>query len=329
MEALLYADWDTLKLTSLPIPEPREGEVRIRVEAAGICGSELEAVRKRSPRRTPPLVLGHEFTGIIDSRGPGVEGLALGQPVVANAVIACGGCDCCQRGDTHLCVNRQLFGMHRPGAFAEYVCAPAKVLIPRPTGVDPPLAALTEPLANGVHIARLLELGGLGFKRIAVFGAGPIGLLAIQVLKRRFGCDIAAIDLSVDRLEIARRVGANGVFRGDLNEMDFDASLDAVGAASTKSASITCLRPGGTAIWIGLHENESPFNAYDLILPEKRLLGSYACTQKELAEALDLIASGDLDLSWISEFPLAQAEMGFQRMLRPGPGDIKGVITMS
>jgi len=101
-----------------------------------------------------------------------------------------------------------------------------------------------------------------------------------------------------------------------------------VGADETKAVSVSWLRPGGTAVWIGLHENTSPMNAYDLILPEKRLLGSYACTQVELGTALDWIANGMVDVAWTSEYPLAQAEIAFETMLHPGPGDVKGVIFM-
>lgn len=334
MQALLYSDWDTLCMASVPTPEPAEGEVRLRVQAAGICGSELEAVRKRSPRRTPPLIFGHEFIGIVDKLGPGVSSVRAGDEVVANAVIADLTCPSCRRGDTHLCLNRQLFGMHRPGGFAEFVCVPSHVLIPCPSGLKPEYAALTEPLANGVHVAGLLA--DRPPASVLVFGAGPIGLLVIQAIQERFACRVASLDKSPDRLDVAKKVGAEAAFEpGDSSRIQawagangLDAAVDAVGAESTKNASIALLRPGGTAVWIGLHENASPFHAYDLILPEKRLLGSYACTQGELAHALALIAQGRIDLSWATPFPLNEADQAFLRMLNPGPKDVKGVIVM-
>jgi threonine dehydrogenase-like Zn-dependent dehydrogenase len=335
MRALLYSDWETLEMTDVPVPEPGSGEVRIKVEAAGICGSELEAFRKRSPRRQPPLILGHEYTGVIEQVGPGVQDWKEGDAVVPNAVIACGTCASCRRGQSHLCLNRQLFGMHRPGAFAEFVNAPVGTLIRRPSRASASAAALTEPLANGIHVANLLE--EVSPAQVIVFGAGPIGLLSLLALKITFGAQIAMIDRSETRLGTAKAVGADAVFLPDEQEKILDwisseglpATVDAVGAESTKAASVSLLRPGGTALWIGLHENTSPMNAYDVILAEKRLLGSYACSQKELAQALEWIADGKVDVStWVSKYPLEESVNAFNTMLRPGPNDVKGVITM-
>jgi len=336
MQALLYADWDTLVMTEQPIPRPQRGEVLLRVQAAGICGSELEAVRKRSPRRPPPLILGHEFTGIIESLGDAVEGFEAGQKVLANAVIACGECSPCRRGQSHLCLNRTLFGMHRPGAFAEFVTAPASVLLHRPEGVQPQHAALAEPLANGVHITGLLADRDL--ESVAIFGAGPIGLLTMQALRTARKPRIAVIDTNPARLELALTLGADCAFdpasqsslMAWVGDDGFSASVDAVGAGATKRASIAVLRPGGAAVWIGLHESESPFASYDLILTEKRVLGSYACTMAELGQALAWIAEGKIDVSsWTTEYPLKRADHAFLTMLKPGPNDVKGVITVS
>ena len=336
MQALLYADWDTLVMAEQPIPRPGPGEVLLRVEAAGICGSELEAVRKRSPRRPPPLILGHEFTGTIESVGTGVEGFEPGQGVVANAVIACGDCPPCRRGQSHLCLNRTLFGMHRPGAFAEFVTAPTSALLHRPEGVRPQHAALTEPLANGVHITGLLADRDL--ESVAIFGAGPIGLLTMQSIRAARKPRIAMIDTNPARLELALALGADIVSDPSseasllawAGEDGFSATVDAVGAGATKRASVTMLRPGGAAVWIGLHESESPFASYDLILAEKRVLGSYACTMRELGQALEWIADGTIDVgSWTTECPLKRADHAFLTMLKPGPNDVKGVITVS
>jgi L-iditol 2-dehydrogenase len=331
----MYSDWETLEMVEVPRPEANPGEVVLRVEAAGICGSELEAVRKRSPRRQPPLILGHEFTGVIDSVGSGVQGWKEGDAVVANAVIADGTCSPCLRGQTHLCLHRQLFGMHRPGAFAEFVAVPEGVLVVRPKGLTAVEAALAEPLANGIHIGHLLAASAPN--KVLVIGAGPIGLLAMQAIQVAFGAEVAVLDRSRPRLELASQLGATQVFVPEdeaaiQSWADSDgvpATVDAVGAESTKAASIQWLRPGGTAIWIGLHENGSPLNSYDLILTERQVQGSYACTQDELALALNYMASGKVDVSsWISLYPLEEADLAFKTMLKPGPHDVKGVIQM-
>ena len=224
--------------------------------------------------------------------------------------------------------------MQRPGAFAEFVVAPTSALIRRPDGVTPPQAALTEPRERRSHRGPLAPYDG---ETIAIYGAGPIGLLAMQALRAARNPRIAMIDTNPARLEIALQLGADCAFDPHSHESivawagddGFSATVDAVGAASTKAESIKVLRPGGTAVWIGLHESESTLASYDLILAEKRVLGSYACTMPELQQALDWIADGTVDVSsWVTEFPLSRADHPFLTMLKPGPDDIKGVITV-
>lgn len=336
MKALLYSDWETFHVVETPEPTPIEGEVRLKVQAAGICGSELEAIRNRSPRRVPPLILGHEFTGVIDRVGPGVKDWRVGDEVVANAVIPDGTCPPCLRGKTNLCLNRHLFGMNRPGAFAEFVCVPTKVLIHRPPGADAKAAALTEPLANGVHITNLLK--DTRPDKVLLFGAGPIGLLTMQALRVAFGAKVAVVDRAESRKDLAGRLGAEATFLpqqekeiADWADSDgYAATVDAVGAPATQRASISFLRRGGTAVWIGLQENSPAVNSFDVILAEKRIQGSYACTQEELEQALRWLADAKVDASsWTSIFSLEQAELAMSTMLHPGPQDVKAVIAMS
>lgn len=116
MKALVYPAWDTLELREVPEPVAAPGEVVLRVAAVGICGSELEAFASRSPRRTPPLVMGHEFCGEVAAVGAGVVDAKPGDRVVASSVVPCGRCPQCRAGATHLCPERQVFGMNRPGA---------------------------------------------------------------------------------------------------------------------------------------------------------------------------------------------------------------------
>ncbi len=199
--------------------------------------------------------------------------------------------------------------------------------------MTPEFAALTEPLANGVHVSHLL--GDASPDRILIFGAGPIGLLAMQALKLSFNSKIAITDRSESRLQLALSLGADAVFNPDdtsrlkewAGDDGFPATVDAVGASATKTVSLQMLRPGGTAIWIGLHENTSLFDSYDLILSERTIRGSYACTRAELQCALSWIAEGKIEASsWTSIFSLEDSAAGFERMLNPGPKEVKGVI---
>src|SRR5690349_3808718 len=150
MQALVYPDYGELEVRGVPEPAPAAGEVLVRVGACGICGSELGSFAARSTRRVPPLVMGHEFAGTVAALGDEVSGVGVGERVVVNSLVHCGACDLCRRGSTHLCRNRQVFGMNRPGAFAELVAVPAGIVYAMSERMTAVEGALVEPLANGI-----------------------------------------------------------------------------------------------------------------------------------------------------------------------------------
>ena len=336
MLALLYPAHDRLEMADQPLPEAGPGEVVLRVAACGICGSELEAFKHRSPRRPPPLVMGHEFCGVVAQVGDGVEGLVPEQRVVSNSVIPCGTCLRCRRGDTHLCGTRQIFGMKRPGAFATHVPVPARCLLPWPDGLPAEAACLAEPLGNGVHVANLTR--HLPAETVLVIGAGPIGLMCQQALQAMRGATVWVADLVPERLDVARSVGAEQVFNGGTEDLvqrvlaltdgeGVDLVVDAAGTAATKQQALAAARAGGAVVWIGLHENAMTLDSFGVTLPEKRILGSYAVTMDELGQALDLMVTGKVETaSWVQPFPLAHGVEAFHRMLAAQGRDIKAVL---
>ena len=336
MKTLLYPEWDRVRLDDAPRPSPAADEVLLRVAACGLCGSELEAFKSHSPRRTPPLILGHEFCGVVDELGADVAGVAVGQKVVSNSLVPCGSCVRCRRGDSHLCGRRQIFGMNRPGAFAEFVNVPARCLIPWPGALPAEVACLAEPLANGVHVANLAAR--FRPRTILVIGAGPIGLMCLGAARALLGADVFVTDLNEQRLRFAKAQGAADVVPGgaaDPVQVVRDATggegadvvIDAVGAAATKQQAVLAARPGGAAVWIGLHDNPMSLNSYDVTLPEKQVLGSYAATMEEMRTALDLMAGGKVDpLPWVQPFPLDRGVEAFERMLAARGDDVKAVL---
>jgi L-iditol 2-dehydrogenase len=336
MKALLYSDYERLEIAEQPDPQPRAGEAVIAVAAAGICGSELEAFKNRSPRRVPPLILGHEFCGIVTAVGPDVRGLKEGQRVVSHSLDSCGHCSRCRRGEINLCADRRIFGMHRPGAFAEFVVAPERCLIPWPGGVPAEAAALTEPLANGVHVVG--QVSQTRPRAIAVIGAGTIGLMTQQAFQSLLGAEVIVGDLVAERLAVASRLGAKRVINSrredfvetvrELTDGDgADVVVDAVGIGLTKKLSLAATRPGGQTVWIGTAENRIEIDSYEVTLPERHLHGSYAASMAELQTALDLITDGRVDASsWVTPFPLDQGVAAFEQMLAARGGDLKAVL---
>ena len=337
MKTLLYSDWDTVETAERAMPQIAPDEVLLRVAACGLCGSELEAIKNHSPRRVPPLVLGHEFCGTIEKIGADVKNWQVGQRAISNALVACDDCVRCKRGEPYLCEARQIFGMNRGGAFAEFVNVPARSLLEWPDNLPAEAAALAEPLANGVHMVNLSRAWAA--ENVVVIGAGPIGLLAMQAFVQMRGARVLAADLSDERLEAATRCGAAEIVNPRTDDLvvrvlaatdgeGADIVIDAVGAAITKKQSIAATRPGGAAIWIGLHENEMTLDSYGVTLPQKSILGSYSASQEEMKTAIDLLASGKIDAtSWTHIFPLSDGVEAVDRMMKAQGDDIKAVLT--
>ncbi len=337
MRALVYPDWDRLEVRDVPEPKPKPGEVVVRVAAVGICGSELEGFAKRSPRRTPPLIMGHEFCGQIQEVGEGVSGYRSGDRVVVNSVISCGRCEACRNGQTHLCPEREVFGMKRPGGFAELCAVPVSTLLPLPEKVSPVQGALVEPLANGVHALSLVAQRLP--ETVLVIGAGTIGLMALQVAKAMGAFRLACADTNERRLEVAHSLGAEPVFnpaRGDMvaavreftRGRGADVVVDAVGTSATRRQAVAASRPGGEVVWIGLHEDATEVSGFDVVLGERRISGSYAVTPRDLQAAIGLFAHGKIEIvPWVKPFPLAEGARVFRELVTAPPQDyIKALL---
>lgn len=336
MKALFYPEFKKLLIAERPMPSFSADEVLLKVRACGICGSELETFKNQSPRRVPPLIMGHEFCGTVEEMGANVVGYTKGDRVASNSVVSCGTCDSCKRGLTNLCKNRQIFGMHRGGAFGEYVNVPAHCLVPMPANVTPQAACMTEPLANGIHIVNLTR--HLKPEKVLVIGAGPIGLVTQQAFQALLGVPVYVADLRNERLAIARKLGATATINSAeedlvsvINQLTghegIDLVVDAVGNSQTNQQALKAIRPGGAIVLIGLYENSQPFFTYDIILSEKQIIGTYAATQQEINESLDLIASGKVDVtSWVHYYSLDDGVAAFTDMLTAKADHIKSVI---
>lgn len=332
----MYPQFDTLEVVDMQAPEPGLNDILVRVHACGICGSELETFASKSPRRTPPLVMGHEFCGEIVAVGKGVSSWKVGERVVSHAVVHCGKCDCCNRGDEHLCRSRQVFGMHRQGAFADYVCVPERVAIGWPDNLQARMACLAEPLANGVHVAGLLERWRP--RRCLVIGAGPIGLLCQQAMQVILDAEVMVCDLDDGRLVASARCGSCKTVnpkRSDLAAavMDWthgqgaDCVVDAVGSELTKRQSLELSRPGAGVVWLGLHQDEMKVDSYQITLTERSVMGSYSARIDDLITALKLMSDGRIESdSWVGTSLLQDGVTAFRNLLTHPGEAIKTVL---
>ena len=307
MQAMVFTQPGVVENLEVDEPEAGPGEVLLEVEAAGICGSELHGISKPG-FRTPPLVMGHEFSGRA----------ADGRRVVVNPIVNCGHCELCDSGLEQVCRERSIIGIHRAGAFAERVVVPERMLHVLPDELTWQQGALVEPLANGIHAWDLTARPKNA--RVGVIGAGTIGLVCMMAAARDTD-DVTVVDLSDERLDIARQMGAH---TATTLEGEYDVIIDAVGVAQTHADSVAKLRPGGTAVWIGLMGTDPAFDATELIRQEKRVLGTFAYPDRVFAEAVDMIPS--CDLGWVQSFPLSQGAEIFMQLMNGRSDVVKAVL---
>ncbi len=321
MKALVYLGPGRMELQDLPEPEPGPNEARVRVSTAAICGSDLHGFREASPRRIPPLVMGHEVVGTVEAVGGSVDASLEDTRVVVMPVVSCGTCARCLEGRPNLCPQRQLMGMNFPGGFAESFTIGASQLLPVPADLDDEEGSLTEPFANSIHsVERAVRAGD----DVLVIGAGPIGLLAVRAAVLAGAARVFAVDTVADRLELARAQGGIPVDASEaaatLDEATsgtgVDAVIDAAGYPSTWELALSAVRWGGRIDVIGLGAVEGPISYHAVVSKGVTVVGSYACVRSDFDRALELLADGSADVSsWITRMPLADGQAAFEGLV--------------
>ena len=254
MKALVYTQPNEVIYRDETDPVPGEGEVLVRVDAVGICGSDLHAYLGHDERRIAPLILGHEAAGIV------VGSSMDGQKVVINPLVTCGHCSNCLSGRSNLCAGREIVSMTpRQGAFAQFLSIPISNLVPVPEGMDMVKAALAEPLATGWHavtIAGKAVHRPLAESRALVFGGGAVGMAAALSLHAQ-GCrDILLAETNELRRNTAAQEGICTPFdpinNNIASESSVDVVIDCVGGKPTRVGAISAIRPGGVIVHVGL-----------------------------------------------------------------------------
>ncbi|GGA12133.1 galactitol-1-phosphate 5-dehydrogenase [Paenibacillus marchantiophytorum] len=328
MKALVYEGPRSMTMREVDVPPLGADEVLIRVERVGICGSELSGYLGHNSLRKPPLIMGHEFAGVIAQVGSGSSRFERGDRVTANPLVSCGRCRACTTGAAQLCAERKLIGAHRPGAFAEYVAITERNVYALGDHVTFDEGAFTEPFACAVHICKLLK--PLPTDRLLIMGAGPIGLLALQAAKVYGLQHIVLIDINEQRLEIAKELGAITATRldslGSDGESKFDAAVDAVGMEITRQMCVESVRPGGRVVFTGLHEESSSLPINLIIRSEIQLTGAFAYHSDDFETALQWISEGRVSLSpWTLLAPLATGGACFETLIQ-NPGKIAKIL---
>jgi threonine dehydrogenase-like Zn-dependent dehydrogenase len=316
MKALVYTQPHEMQWLERPPPQLDAGEVVLRIEAVGICGSDMHAWHGHDPRRLPGLVLGHEFVGRIEqSAAPGFE---PGTRFTGNPLITCGTCEYCVQGRNNLCARRTMVGMTRPGAFAELMSIPAASLIAMPQDLPTRLAVITEPAATAWHAVNL-SLRALHRPlhecRVLVIGGGAIGMTAALLLRHLGVAELVVAELNALRrqaIEQHARCSTIDPRQAPPAAAAFDYVIDAVGAKATRVQAFEAVKPGGVIMHVGLQDWASEIDMRRLTLAEITLLGTYTYTTADLRATVDALARGVFgDMAWVEERPLAQGPQAF------------------
>jgi len=314
MKALVYTGPNCLAFQDQPDPEALAGEVVVKVEAVGICGSDMHAYHGQDARRPPPLILGHEAAGRI------ITGPRTGERVTINPLVVDAACPYAIEGRSNLSPSRQILSMPpRPGAFAEYVRLPETNVLPIPDDLPFEHAALAEPIAVSWHAVRI------GVERlhrplesavIVVLGAGAIGLTSALVLRY-----FRAVDVSVGesnrlrRSTIENHLGVKSYAPGGAGEpaeSSVDLIIDAVGAAATRAAASRMIRPGGVIVHVGLLPGSDGLDIRKVTLQEVTFTGSYCYTPTDFSDTVAALAGRRLgNLAWFHTRPLAEGAAAF------------------
>jgi len=336
MQALVFNADAELELSRRPVPEPTEGQVLIQVERCGICGTDLHAAQMLSFIRTP-LILGHEFTGIVTAVGAGVENVATGDAVIVNpSGASCGECSSCLRGLTNICqkmMDGDSYGLQRDGGMAEYAVVPARIVHPRSESMSATTAAWAEPLSVAY---RGVTRSGVGTgDSIAILGAGPIGQLALQVAKAAGAEERLVVEMSEFRRQMAARCGATETISPadlDPSERFFDVVIDCTGAPAAVNTDLELVDYGGKIMVIG--SNTSPVTIDNPLLAQlKEASFNWSLCYRddvEFAAALELLESGKVDVEPLTTavMPLSEYADAFAAA-RNAEGAIKVVLDPS
>jgi len=336
MKALVFHGNKDIRLeTNWPEPQPKPGEVKLRMAFTSICATDIEqwqhgplAIPGKDVDQFDPVILGHEATGHVAEVGQGVTEFKPGDRVAVMNVLSCEQCYWCHKGERSACANQLTFGLTANGGLAEYATWPAHHVLAIPDHVPDEEAPLNEPTSVAVHGARRSNVRV--DDNVVVLGCGTVGLLTVQVMKAA-GARVIAVDRRQQSLDMARQLGADDTI--DASKVDPadvlpdltrgigpDIVMETSGAAPTPNFAIQWVRRRGRVVLVGIYSAKPETNFNNIVMGEREVVGSVSETPEDYRTAMDLIAAGKVKVK-----PLISAKTtldrvipeGFERMLSP------------
>lgn len=296
MIAAQYLGPECVQPMRTAMPVPVQGEALIRVEACGICGSDLGIISGRHPRAKPPLTIGHEFCGRVVERNGGTGEIRVGDRVALYPLISCGECYVCRHGQPHVCRNLRLYGFDTDGGMAEYVKVPLRSLLKLPDSMPPVIGALLEPLAVAIHSVDRVQVRPED--TVVVMGAGPIGLLVSLVLRHLGVHRIFVTDIVDFRLDMARQLGLDAHNAGSdaVEESVRDATggegadvvFECAGSRSSALQMTRLARCRGAVVNVSVFKEPAPIDLQAVNFKELSLIGSRVYARQDFRKAIEI-----------------------------------------
>jgi threonine 3-dehydrogenase len=314
-------------LEDVPKPEVGPNDVLIRVQQTSICGTDLHIVawNEWAAATIPvPMVVGHEYMGIVADIGSEVEGLTMGQRVSGEGHVVCGRCRNCQAGRRHLCIRTQGVGVERPGAFAEYVAIPGSNVQPIPDDVSDDIGTILDPLGNAVHTTLNFDLAG---EDVLITGSGPIGMMAIAIARHVGARYVVVTDVNDYRLSIAETMGADAELNMTRDSLTatmaslgivegFDVGLEMSGHPDALHDMISTMDNGGKIALLGIPPRQAPIDWNDIVFKGLTLQGIYGRKMFETWYKMLAMLQTGLDVSAVitHRFAATEYEQAFEVM---------------
>jgi len=281
-------------------PSPGKGEVLLRIQRIGVCGSDVHVWHGKHPYTSYPVVQGHEFSAVVEAVGEGVRDIKIGSKVTATPQVVCGKCPPCRRGDYHICDTLKVEGFQAPGVAQDLFVTSADKIVPLPEAFSFEQGALVEPVSVAVHTAH--RAGNLEGKNVAVLGAGPIGNLVAQVVKAN-GARVLITDISDFRLDIAKKCGLTGTANPKdeslreaservFGSQGFNVAFECVGIEATMTEVIGTIQKGGTIVVVGVFAEKPRIDLGLVQDRELNMIGTLMYQYDDYVEAVNLIDKG-------------------------------------
>ncbi len=315
MKALVYTGTQSMEFRDEPEPTAASGESLVKIEASGICGSDMHAWHGHDARRVPPMILGHELAGTV------MGGERDGERVAINPLVSCGVCRDCRAAAPNLCATRDLLGLGRAGGYAQYIAAPTANLFSISDSLSAAHASLMEPTAvslHAVHLAERVLTRPISECRTLIIGGGAIGALAALILQAKGVREVAIGETSAFRRASLESMCKGATVYDPLSDdvppdNHFELVIDAVGSGATRAASSKLVRTGGIISHIGLQDNAEGLDTRRITLQEITFIGNYTYNETDLQASLDILTDGALgSLDWVETRALGDGAGAFE-----------------